>query len=525
MHLSVPTGSGQSMVRAQIRNNSDKTVQDFVLSGGGYCAAGTETAGAKLRFITHFDQTGGYLPPGSFAFARAFANGRLEPDRCHVWIPQGTKAGEMFELIYRGEPAKVMGLGEAAIRDFADNMKGRGPPTILNGFSNVGVHRTVLAFGYSQTARLLRDFLYRGFNADAEGRRVFDGMLIASAGAGRGSFDHRYAMPGNAGNSVMTGNKPVDIFPFSETAESDLAGGATGQAGLLTALDPATIPRIMNTFSSSEYWARVGSLLTTSPDLSRNLPLNDNSRLYYFPGSVHEPSTLKDTAGSTIANTPFRLNYSGDMQHSLNALMDDLFRWAHDDVAPPPSAYPTLNDGLVAAKTLFLRGLDVKVPQAPPPVWQLDFGAAYAINGIITNEPPVVGNAYPLLVPSVDAYGNEQGGWKGPIASVPLGTYTAWYPPPAALKSFGYLSGLQGGFIPFERTRVDRLNKNDGRTSIEELYGPTDPKAEFQRRAEAAIDKAVTDRMLLPEEKDRELKFLMASWSWIVEGHAPPPSP
>ncbi len=39
--------------------------------------------------------------------------------------------------------------------------------------------------GRSQTGRCIRDFLYRGFNADAEGRRVFDGVLPHVAGAGR----------------------------------------------------------------------------------------------------------------------------------------------------------------------------------------------------------------------------------------------------------------------------------------------------------------------------------------------------
>lgn len=40
-------------------------------------------------------------------------------------------------------------------------------------------------------------------------------------------------------------------------------------------------------------------------------------------------------------------------------------------------------------------------------------------------EPVRVGRAYPLLVPAVDD-GNELGGWRGAMSSVPLGTFTAW---------------------------------------------------------------------------------------------------
>jgi len=39
----------------------------------------------------------------------------------------------------------------------------------------------------------VRDFVYRGFNADAYGRKVFDGILPHVAGAGRMWLNHRFA--------------------------------------------------------------------------------------------------------------------------------------------------------------------------------------------------------------------------------------------------------------------------------------------------------------------------------------------
>ncbi len=60
-------------------------------------------------------------------------------------------------------------------------------------------------------------------------------MFIASAGAGRGSFNHRYAAPGQAGNSVLSDLQPVDLFPFSDGDELDPVTGT--RDGLLRKLE------------------------------------------------------------------------------------------------------------------------------------------------------------------------------------------------------------------------------------------------------------------------------------------------
>ena len=78
----------------------------------------------------------------------------------------------------------------------------------------------VLGYGYSQSARFLRSFLKEGFNADLTGRIAFDGMFIASAGAGGGSFNHRFAMPGQAGNSVLSDVRPWICSRFRMATKS-----------------------------------------------------------------------------------------------------------------------------------------------------------------------------------------------------------------------------------------------------------------------------------------------------------------
>ena len=60
--------------------------------------------------------------------------------------------------------------------------------------------RLALGHGISQSGRFLRHFLYQGFNEDEQGQRVFDGVLADVAGAGRGSFNHRFAQASRDGH-------------------------------------------------------------------------------------------------------------------------------------------------------------------------------------------------------------------------------------------------------------------------------------------------------------------------------------
>jgi hypothetical protein len=117
---------------------------------------------------------------------------------------------------------------------------------------NPALMRRVIGFGYSQSGRFLREFVRDGFNQDERGRPAFDGLMISSAGAGGGSFNHRFATPGQAGNSVLSIFRPVDLPPFTDD-------------GLLAkATKTSVLPRIFYTFSSTEYWARAGSLTHTN---------------------------------------------------------------------------------------------------------------------------------------------------------------------------------------------------------------------------------------------------------------------
>ncbi len=170
----------------------------------------------------------------------------------------------------------------------------------------------------------------------------------------------------------------------------------------------------------------VGRLHSTPAPADGKQPvaLAADSRLYYFAGMPHALKLAGQfTEPGREAAYPYNANV--DLADGMNAQLENLRKWGVDKVAPPPTIAPVLGSTLVAAADLKFPAIPgIRVPTNPPPLWQLGMGRAYARKGIIT-EPVHVGTKYPLLVPAVDVDGNELGGWRGAMSSVPLGTYTA----------------------------------------------------------------------------------------------------
>ena len=79
---------------------------------------------------------------------------------------------------------------------------------------------------------------------------------------------------------------------------------------------------------------------------------------------------------------------------------------------------------------------------------------------------------------------------------VPLGTYLGWN-----VRKAGFSEGdscdLTGGFIPFFKTKAERLAAGDPRPSLEERY-PT--HADYVAKVTAAANDQVRKRVLLPED-------------------------
>ena len=156
----------------------------------------------------------------------------------------------------------------------------------------------------------------------------------------------------------------------------------------------------------------------------------------------------------------------------MRSLLLAMNRWATDGSPPPASNYPRISDGdLVLPEQLDFPQLPgVGLPAVPHLAYRVDYGPEFATRGIVSVEPPEVASAFPILVPQVDSDGNETGGLKMPGVAVPLATYTGWNLFRSEFGPEDVLSSMQGSYIPFPRTTVDRRRSSDPRRAIEERY-------------------------------------------------------
>jgi Alpha/beta hydrolase domain len=116
-------------------------------------------------------------------------------------------------------------------------------------------------------------------------------------------------------------------------------------------------------------------------------------------------------------------------------------------------------------------------------VFDYDWGPDYdhsEANGVPTNAPPPIRHVIPMLVPRVDADGNELGGVPTVLNDAPLGTYLGWNITAGPADGAKYdgrpfhaeqLCNYIGGMVPFAKTRAARLAAGDPRLSLEERYG------------------------------------------------------
>src|SRR5262249_41182441 len=167
---------------------------------------------------------------------------------------------KIYELWYEATGAKVLGIGYASVRDLVSFLRyksaNRGgiPNPLISGMSEI---RHALAFGVSQSGRFLRHFLELGMNADAAGRRVFDGVSSHVAGPGKVCANHSFGMPGRTAPQHEDRLYPENWFPFSTAPTADPVSGRI--AALLSG--SVTDPKIIETNSSTEYWQKGASLI------------------------------------------------------------------------------------------------------------------------------------------------------------------------------------------------------------------------------------------------------------------------
>ena len=392
----------------------------------------------------------------------------IVPSDSHIYLPGGFETGWIYELIYTAKDPLIMGLGHPAVRDFISFLRYNeyDSQDTPNPLLNLKIEK-VYGWGRSQSGRLIRDFVYQGYNKDQKGRKVFDGLMPHVSGAGMLWMNHRFANTVTpAGQEHEYHENCADRFPFSYAKSTDHLTGKNDS--ILTR--PKTDPLIIHTQSATEYWQRRGSLVHTDTQ-GNDLLQPENVRIYCWGSSQH----FADPLLKSFSNESCQ-NFTNSVRTSMffRAMLTRMEMWARDGVSPPPNLFPLRKNGTLLTgeewRKKFPKIPGIMTPNGPAKLPLLDFGPNFS-KGLITKEPPeIIDEAgYTVMVPSVDHDGNDIGCLRAPMVEVPLATYTGWNIRVRG-QGHGAMYQFSGSTIPFPETQDEKFTTNDPRRSILERY-------------------------------------------------------
>lgn len=528
-----PDGSSiTGLVRSEFTVAAPTNTQ--LLSAGRYTGASTTYATANINNQVPFAD--GFLPTltvrdrephprvpianSQWAFGACPGGAVVVPSETQICLRgAGFQPGHLYEVIYRAKDPIVMGLGYAGVRDLIAFFKHATQDDA--GLANplrVARGKTKAVFsGSSQSGRNMRTYLHLGFNQDEARRVVFEGAF-PHIGGGRAYFNSRFSQAGRAWGHAYDHLYPAYEFPFAYQSTFDPLTGKT--AGVLDrCLATDSCPKIFHVATALEIWEGRQSLGLTDTLGRRDLKEPKFLRTYIMASTSHGAAPFPPGFGECQQ----QLNPNRQFE-TMRALWVAFTDWVQDGTEPPASEHPRLRD-----KTL-VQSSEVRFPAIPANSYGgiarpatkftglvnglrvLDYGAAFDAtdeSGIASIEPPTSGHAeYGVLVPQVDADGNDLGGVRSTQLQAATATYAGWNLGAPGTVAEDFLCTLSGSYIPFAKTKAERLATGDPRPSLEERY--KNHKG-YVKAVEKATKKLVKQRFLLQQDADRLVAEAQAS--------------
>ncbi len=447
-----------------------ETTRHTSMGAIGYSPANPAAPNAVLSFRVPGSQVYQPLPRDSWSFTQQ-TDGLSVPDPAWITLKGGFVEGNVYRLEYTAKNPPVVGLGLAAIRDALSFFRferadstGTLNPLRANGGT---LPRAAIAYGLSQSGRALNTMILNGLHVDEAGRMVFDAALIDVAGAGKGSFNFRFAQTSRHFSQDIDLDYPTDYFPFTTVEQTDDVTGETG--GLLAeARRLNAVPKMFVVNTSTEYWARSASLIHTSTDGTTDIAPAENVRLYVIAGGQHGVNPSYERGALVHCRNAL------DYRPIMRALLSHLDAWTTNGREPPPSQFPRVSDGSLVTveqyRAAFPDAPFLRTPAQPLMPPRLDHGPRFMSEGVATFVPPRRGPVFQTRIPMPNEDGLDTAGLVMPDITVPLGTYTGWNPQNAETGAPTRLSRWFGSFIPFARTVPERAARDDPRLAITERY-------------------------------------------------------
>jgi len=467
--------------------------------------------------------------------------------------PAGFDAAKLYQVTYTVANPYVLGAGTAAFRDVASFFRYEAQDDFGTLNPIAGKTRWAIIRGSSQSGNFTRHFIHLGMNQDEAGRIVHEGAWPLIAGR-RVANNSRWGQPDGVLELYQMGSEGPQWWARYQ----DPVRGLPARGIFDRCSTTGTCPKVIETFGGAEVFALKMTTSWVGTDAKRDIPLPENVRRYYLPSSTHgggngvmdeappangTPNPTPNNPNQTVqVNCPGNNWGRGTLRANpvpatalVNRMRVALREWVMNGTPPPPSQWPTLRpldaviDGghghhdkknwlpLLVKPTKEAMGFPSGVPGIPDsifhadnfifPVLDYDWGPDYdhsEANGVPSNSPPPIRHVIPMLVPRVNADGNELGGVPTVLNDAPLGTYLGWNitagPGDSAAvydgRPFhaGQVCNYVGGMVPFAKTRAARLATGDPRPSLEERY---ETHAGYVAAVKAAANNAACKGYLL----------------------------
>lgn len=518
----MPARAGAETISVPIAKNPDgSSITGLALARFSNMPAGTntlplpvahETASletTKATLTKRASEEGAIIPiaSGEWAFGdcgqTAFPG---TPNSNKVCLKNGFDPAYLYELHYTAKDPLVLGIGFAATRDINAYFRRAAKDDSNQSNPVAGTITHAIAQGISQSGNFIKTFLHLGFNQDEQNRIVWDGANAHIAGR-QLAMNIRFAYPGGAAGLYEAGSEP----PLWWGEYEDKIRGRKPASMLARCRATKTCPKIFETFGSAEFWGLRMSPNLLGPNAELDIPLPANVRRYYFPGTTHGGGrggfSTDVPAAQGACDLPANVNPQAE---SMRALIVALTNWVTKNAEPPASVYPRLDRGELVRPNHRAMGFP-SIPGAPLPdnmvntLLDYDYGPEFKyadLSGVITMQPPFIKRAFPTLVPKVNADGNETSGIASALHQAPLGTYLGWNVTRSGFFK-GRACGFAGGFIPFAKTRAERLANGDPRLSVEERYND---HAGYVAVVKKAVESLLNQHFLLPADAARLIR-------------------
>ena len=508
---------------ARVINRSGLGAQPLNVMGNPvpyFPANPADNTGATLTIHLHETLTGvvtegGTVPNSDWKFCGGGTFAAPTPVTTlpvRLCLKDGFDPAKLYQVVYTARDPYVLGAGTAAFRDVGAFFKYEAQDDFGTANPLAGRINWAIIRGSSQSGNFTRHYIHVGMNRDEAGRIVHEGAwpLIAGRLVANNS---RWGQP----DGVPELYQPSSEGPLWWHRFPDNGRGLPPRGVLDRCQRTDTCPKIIETFGGAEVFTLRMTASWVGTDPKTDIPLPDNVRRYYLPSSTHGGGNggFNEALVDSGVNCPGNNWGRGTLRANpvpatqlVNRMRVALREWVMNGTLPPPSRWPKMggakNERNLVEPTKAAMGFPSGIPGIPESIfladnfvnplldydWGPDFDRSEA-SGVPTNVPPPILHVIPLMVPRVDADGNELGGVPTVLRDAPLGTYLGWNitagPGEAQYDGRPFHAGQTcdyiGGLAPFAKTKAQRLANTDPRLSLEERYGTHDGYVAAVRKA------------------------------------------